>query len=462
MTDAAGGTGRRSGTGGRGLPGTSLAPRDGFVRANGIRLRYLDWAGPEVARRPPALLLHGVLQSSEGMANLASHLARKGRVVVPDLRGRGGSDKPEDGYDPATMADDVAGLIEALSLDRPVVIGRLHGGLVAYHLAARRPELVRGLVLGDTAPEVDPARAERALATIRALPARFASEDEALAFYQDRLGLSEARARHDLPHDLVPGDDGGLRWRHDRDVVERVEAASLPRSDWDVLARTACPTLLLRGQRGEVPRAMADRFCDAIAGCQVQTVLGARHDVFLGPGSEQAFGALDLFLMRLDEPGGAVQAPLADIAPVTGRDPDSQLPLPGAETALAAAESGLLDGAEAVLERVVRAINSRDPDAITALFAPDGRIVQHGVGGVVRAGGLDTARLAFERVLTAAPGATIEARDVLANGNRVACVFAVRSALNPDPADDTILAPAFLRVRGDQVAEFVSYSLRDE
>jgi len=293
------------------------------------------------------------------------------------------------------------------------------------------------------------------------LPERFASEDEALVFYQDRLGLSEARARHDLPHDLYAGDDGGLRWRHDRAVVVRIEAASLPRADWDVLARATCPTLLLRGQRGEVPRAMADRFCDVIAGCQVQTVLGARHDVFLGPGSEQAFGALDLFLMRLYESGGAIQTSLVDIAP-TGDDPmGSQLPLPGAEAALAATEPGLAGGAEAVLERVVRAINSRDPDAITALFAPDGRIVQHGVGGVVREGGLETARVAFDRVLTAAPGATVEARDVLANGNRVACVFAVRPSLNPDPTGATILAPAFLRIRGDQVAEFVSYSLRD-
>lgn len=278
---------------------TPSSPTEGEVRVNGIRLRYLDWSGPANPTFPPTVLLHGLLQTKEGMANLASHLARRGRVVVPDLRGRGSSDQPESGYDPATMADDVAGLIDAVGLDRPVVLGRLHGGLIAYHLAARWPDSVRGLILGDTAPEVDQERAKRALAVVRGLPPRFSSMDEALGFYQGTLRLSEARARHDIPHDLTPDEAGGYRWCHNLALVEQIEVASMPRADWDVIAQVRCPTLLLRGQRGEVPREMADRFCQTIQGCQVQTVLGARHDVFLGPGCEQTFGAVDLFLMRL-------------------------------------------------------------------------------------------------------------------------------------------------------------------
>ena len=134
-------------------------PERGEARINGVRLVYRTWPGPASPSYPPTVLLHGLLQSGEGMANLAAHVARAGPVVVPDLRGRGESDQPTDGYDPATMADDVAGLIEMLGLDRVVLIGRLHGGLIAYHLAARRPDLVRGLVLGDTAPEIDEQRA---------------------------------------------------------------------------------------------------------------------------------------------------------------------------------------------------------------------------------------------------------------------------------------------------------------
>src|SRR5215213_3892652 len=116
----------------------------GFEHVNGVRLAYRQWTGPANAEHPPVVLLHGVLQSGEGMRHLAEQLSLDREVLVPDLRGRGDSDRPDDRYDPPTMADDVAGLIDRLGIERPALIGRLHGGLVAYHLAARRPELVCG------------------------------------------------------------------------------------------------------------------------------------------------------------------------------------------------------------------------------------------------------------------------------------------------------------------------------
>ncbi len=453
-------------------------PERGEAAANGIRLVFRRWPGPAAGphRCPPVLLLHGLLQTGEGMANLAAHLARQGTVVVPDLRGRGESSQPDDGYDPATMADDVAALIETLGLDRPVVIGRLHGGLVGYHLAARRPDLVRGVVLGDTAPEVGAERAAARLDAVRALPRRFPSLDAALAFYQDGLGLSPVRARHDIPHDLIAedattGPDGGYRWRHNLAVIEQIEAAAMPRSDWDVLAAVRCPVLLLRGQRGEVPAATSERFCRTIAGCQVQTIYGARHDVFLGPGAEQAFGAVDLFLMRLvnaaPAAGAGAQLSLSEETGRPGRPSpvDDQMALPGAEPP-AAAEAG---SAAAVVERIARAVNARDETAVDALFAPDGRIVQYRAGSRVRDGGLPAARAAFWDIFAALPGGTVAARDVVATADRAAAVLTVRDAAEPaaahpaagaPPGGEAIVAPIFLRLREGRIVEFVSYGLR--
>jgi pimeloyl-ACP methyl ester carboxylesterase len=413
------------------------------------------------------------------MANLAAHLARRGPVIVPDLRGRGESDQPEDGYDPGTMAADVAALIEALALDRPVVIGRLHGGLVAYHLAARRPELVRGVVLGDTAPEVGEVRAAAARAATAALPERFASLDAALAFYQDGLGLAAARARHDIPHDLVAVEGGGYRWRYDLGIIDRIEAAVMPRADWDLLARIECPVLLLRGQRGEVPPPMAARFCEVVAGCRVQTVYGARHDVFLGPGAEQAFGAVELFLMRFgaDPAIGAAadRMPLGADGAALGAAPD-QLPLPGAEPPAATTDAS--GSAAALLDRVVRAINGRDEVAVAALFAPDGRFTQYRPGGKARDGGVDAAQAAFGDLFADQPGGVVTARDLVtsAAGDQAAAVLVLRAADPEAPAappsataggddpvpDDApaVLAPIFFRLSGDRIARFVSYGLR--
>jgi pimeloyl-ACP methyl ester carboxylesterase len=180
----------------------------------------------------------------------------------------------------------------------------LHGGLVAYHLAARRPELVCGVVLGDANPEVTVDRAAQALAAVSSLPQAFASHADATRFYEEGLGLPPDRARHDIPSDLEPTPDGGYRWRHDLDIVRRIEAAAIPRSDWDVLARLRCPVLILRGQRGEVRQETAERMLAAIPQAQAQTIYGASHDVFLGPGSEQTLAAIQLFLFGLD--GGNV------------------------------------------------------------------------------------------------------------------------------------------------------------
>ena len=226
-------------------------PRTGIEHVNGIRSAYRHWTGPSHAQHPPVILLHGVLQSGEGMRHLAEQLSLDREVLVPDLRGRGNSDRPQGGYDPPTMASDVARLIDRLGIERPALIGRLHGGLVAYHLAARRPELVCGVVLGDANPEVTADRASQALAAVGSLPGAFASLADATRFYEEGLGLPPDRARHDIPSDLEAMPDGGYRWRHDLDIVRQIEAAAI-RDPIGMSWRVRCPVLILRGQRGEI------------------------------------------------------------------------------------------------------------------------------------------------------------------------------------------------------------------
>ncbi len=333
------------------------------VWAGELRMSVLDWMGPQQPVNPPTVVLHGALQTSEGMANLASHLARRGRVIVPDLRGRGETDQPENGYDPSTMATDVARMVEALELDRPVVIGRLHGGLVAYHLAAEHPGAVSGLIIGDTPPEVTDGRARQLCEATRSIPRTFASIEEAHAFYQGVLGVPLERALHDIPFDLRRT-RSGYTWRHDLDLVARIEEAALPRSDWDVVAKVAAPTLILRGQRGMLSPEMADRMRREIGDCTVQTILASGRDVFLGGGAEQAFAAIDLFLLRLSDTGLPLSVP-------------SQV---GA-------------GARATIEPLVRVLNGKDAAALRAMLADDARIeivrdgqpVQAGTGAVVDA-----------------------------------------------------------------------------
>ena len=99
---------------------------------------------------PTYLLVHGLASNArlwDGVAMALQHQGR--RVLAVDLRGHGHSDKPDDGYEMASVADDVDALIGALDLDRPIVAGQSWGANVVVELAARHPGRARGIVAVD-------------------------------------------------------------------------------------------------------------------------------------------------------------------------------------------------------------------------------------------------------------------------------------------------------------------------
>jgi pimeloyl-ACP methyl ester carboxylesterase len=120
---------------------------DALITIGGLRLHLRDWGGPDV---PPAILLvHGLASNARIWDLLAPLLAPNFRLVAIDQRGHGLSDKPDDGYDLATIADDLASAIVALGWLRPLVVGHSWGANVALQLAADHPELPAGIVLLD-------------------------------------------------------------------------------------------------------------------------------------------------------------------------------------------------------------------------------------------------------------------------------------------------------------------------
>ena len=117
---------------------------------SGVDLHVVDWDPAVDADLPPVLLVHGLASNARMWDGVARDLAGRGhRVVAVDQRGHGRSSKPDDGFDMATVADDLALLIEGLGWTEVTIAGQSWGGNVVIELAHRRPDLLSAVVAVD-------------------------------------------------------------------------------------------------------------------------------------------------------------------------------------------------------------------------------------------------------------------------------------------------------------------------
>ena len=110
----------------------------------------------EAGEGPPLVLLHGWPQHWWCWRHLIPRLARRHRVLAPDLRGFGWSEAPPGDYAKAEFASDLIGLLDAEGLDRVRLIGHDWGGYAAFLVALDRPERVERLLALDIVPPWSP------------------------------------------------------------------------------------------------------------------------------------------------------------------------------------------------------------------------------------------------------------------------------------------------------------------
>jgi N-formylmaleamate deformylase len=141
--------------------------KDGYILTNGIRMHYWRTGG---AGKVPLVLAHGSSDDGLCWTNLAKELESSFDIVMIDARGHGLSDPPKPGDAVDVQADDLAGLIRELNLDRPIVMRHSMGSFAAAAFAAKYPDVPRAVVLEDpnlanrpaTAPYGDECRSARA------------------------------------------------------------------------------------------------------------------------------------------------------------------------------------------------------------------------------------------------------------------------------------------------------------
>jgi pimeloyl-ACP methyl ester carboxylesterase len=196
------------------------------------------------------------------------------RRIAPDLRGMGHSDAPEGGYDLAAYADDLAGLLDLLRVDRAVVCGLSMGGYVAFELLRRHRARIGALILMSTRATPDDAegRAKRdaAIARVRRDGPAFLADEwppkllAPLSLQTMPEVVQQVRA---MAAGSPPVGIAGALWA----MRDRPDSTAL-------LPTIDVPTLVLAGRDDQlIPPSAARAMADAIPGAHHAIIPSAGH-----------------------------------------------------------------------------------------------------------------------------------------------------------------------------------------
>lgn len=272
------------------------------LTANGITIHY-DEHGP--ADPDPILLIMGfsAQMTMWPMEFVDALVARGFRVIRHDNRDVGLSHKfdgvkapgivrhslmrriglrPKVPYSLADMADDSAGVLGALGIDRAHIVGGSMGGMIAQHVAARHPDKVRSLtsVFSTTGnPKLPPAKRE-ALEVLVKRPASF--DEDVLVEHGVKLSRTIGSPGFPAPEDRLRERTRALVQRsvYPQGAVRQMAAIIADGERTKMLEQISAPTLVLHGEDDPlIPIAHGQATAAAIPGAKIETIPGWGHDV---------------------------------------------------------------------------------------------------------------------------------------------------------------------------------------
>ena len=250
----------------------SQKPWASKIRVNGAELFYEEQGtGDETI-----YFSHGLLWSCRMFDNQIATLKDQYRCIAFDHRGQGKSEVTRSGYDMETLSEDAAALIEAVGGAPCHFLGLSMGGFVGLRLAARRPELIKSLILVETSAGVEPVE-NRAKYTqlnfiARWISLRLVSKQVMKVMFGQKFLSDPARAeqRREWQRRLV---------RNHRIGVTRATTGVITRQDvYEEIEQIRVPTLIIVGDQDvATPLPHAQRLHEGIVGSQLVVIPGAGH-----------------------------------------------------------------------------------------------------------------------------------------------------------------------------------------
>jgi len=258
-----------------------------ICEANGINIYYTRTGG----NKPPVILLHGLMTNGVCWSGLAQALEEEYDVIMPDARGHGKSSAPDYGYRYEDHADDAAGLIKALKLSPPIIIGHSMGGMTAVAAASRKPNILRGLVLADPtflSPKVQREVRDSDVAD---------QHRKILIMSLDEV-ISDARKRH--PNRSPETLELFARARLQTSMAA-FDVLTPPNPDYkQLMSKIDIPSLLVFGNRCVVTSAVAEELQSINPRLQVEQIPEAGHSVHIDQ-PERFAVAVKSFLRSIDD-----------------------------------------------------------------------------------------------------------------------------------------------------------------
>jgi 3-oxoadipate enol-lactonase len=228
----------------------------------------------DVGSGRPLVLLHAFPLSRTMWRSQVEAMQDLGRLIVPDLRGFGGT-ASGDGNSVEQMADDVAALLDALRVAQPVVVGGVSmGGYVALAFARRHGPRLRGLILADTRAEADTAEGRTNRDKMIAFARQHSAADVIDAILPKMVSPETQQRRPEVVAEV-------RRIASAQSTAGIIAALEALRDRPDVtpqLAEIKVPTLVVVGSEDEItPPAAAQTLASSIRGAKLATVPGAGH-----------------------------------------------------------------------------------------------------------------------------------------------------------------------------------------
>lgn len=260
-----------------------------WTSRDGLSLYARDYPGSGDEPGLPVICLHGLTRNSKDFEDIAPLIVGWGRrVIAPDVRGRGQSDRDPNpnNYQPKIYARDMVEMMAALQIPRAVFLGTSMGGIITMTLMAIRPKAIAAAMLNDVGPAVGPEGIARIL-SYAGKPAEIRNWDDAADYVRRTNGIAFAHYGDADWHRFArrtfrQGKDGP---ELDYDPAIGVALAKpIPRSaGWiagllfRLLARRR-PTLLIRGGMSDIiSRDIADRMQRMAPGMKRVDVPGVGH-----------------------------------------------------------------------------------------------------------------------------------------------------------------------------------------